>query len=75
MKFRIEVKQLANDQIEDAFLWYETQRKGLGYEFLSEWESFIGHLSENAENYHKGGLIIYNVTHSARHPSKIFRKK
>jgi plasmid stabilization system protein ParE len=33
---RVKLPRLAREDLRDSYLWYETQRKGLGAEFLSE---------------------------------------
>lgn len=41
----------AKDDIELAFVWYERQRQGLGYEFLNCVESSIQLILENPKIY------------------------
>ena len=49
----IEVKPSALKQLTEAYLWYEKQLKGLGEDFIDEWESVANHLELNAETYQK----------------------
>ena len=41
----------ARDDLESAFHWYESQRKGLGFEFLDSIEVAIKSILENPEMY------------------------
>ena len=34
MKYRIIIRPVAEDDLREAFLWYEDRRKGLGFDFL-----------------------------------------
>lgn len=40
----------AKDDVELAFLWYEKQRRGLGFEFLDCLENAIKSIQENPGN-------------------------
>jgi hypothetical protein len=51
MAYSIEIRRLAAIEIVEAFDWYESQREGLGYEFLEDLESFYHQLTENPEVY------------------------
>jgi plasmid stabilization system protein ParE len=48
---RVFVRPAAAGDIEDAFLWYEEQRPGLGEEFLEELNITIASIVENPGNY------------------------
>jgi hypothetical protein len=52
-KREVEVKPLALKNISEAYLWYEEHQKGLGEDFLDEWESVANHLASYAETYQK----------------------
>jgi toxin ParE1/3/4 len=47
MAYEIEIRPLAVVEIIDAYDWYETQRQGLGLEFLNELENFYNSLLIN----------------------------
>ena len=47
MKYEIEVRPNAIFETSEGFEWYESQREGLGYEFLEEVETFYEGLSGN----------------------------
>ncbi len=51
MKYDIEVRRNAIFETNEGFEWYESQREGLGYEFLEEVESFYKGLSNNPFTY------------------------
>jgi hypothetical protein len=40
MPYKIEIRPLAKVEIFEAYDWYDTQREGLGLEFLNELEAF-----------------------------------
>jgi toxin ParE1/3/4 len=48
---RILVRPAAAADIEEAFLWYERQRSGLGDEFRQELKVLLDRLSERPELY------------------------
>ena len=41
----------AKDDVELAFVWYERQRRGLGFEFLDCVENAVKSITENPEMY------------------------
>jgi len=41
----------AKDDVELAFVWYERQRRGLGFEFLDCVENSVKSITENPEMY------------------------
>ena len=45
------VRPAAAADIDDAFLWYETQRPGLGHEFLSAADALIAAIAEHPFRY------------------------
>jgi plasmid stabilization system protein ParE len=47
MKYSIEISSLAKIEIVEAFNWYESQRLGLGEDFLQSLESFFSQLLDN----------------------------
>ena len=51
MSFRAYIRPEAETDIEEAALWYEEQRQGLGQEFLDEVLSFCKTISENPAMY------------------------
>ena len=51
MSFKIEIRPLATIEIIEAYDWYESQREGLGVEFLNEVENFYNSLLRNPETY------------------------
>lgn len=48
---KIEFIEPAQAELDEAFLWYEEQRQGLGYEFLDEFEESLQRLSSHPEAY------------------------
>lgn len=51
MPYNIIIRLLATTEIIEAFDWYETQRAGLGNEFLDELDSFYERLRRNPLTY------------------------
>ncbi len=41
---KIRFLSLAEEDLQDAFVWYERQRSGLGYEFMVEFDNCIAHV-------------------------------
>jgi len=61
----------AKDDIELAFVWYERQRRGLGFEFLDCDENTVKSITENPEMY-KLAYSIFMVCVIRRFPFSIF---
>jgi len=53
MIFSIEVKESANADIINAFLFYENKLPGLGTRFMDAWEDQLQELSHKPEIYQK----------------------
>lgn len=51
MAYKLDIRPLATMEILEAFDWYESQREGLGVEFLDELESFYRSLLRNPSSY------------------------
>ena len=51
MVYKIEIRPLATIEIIEAYDWYESQREGLGLEFLTELEIFQTTLQRNPDTY------------------------
>jgi hypothetical protein len=51
MPYKIEVRLLATIEIIEAYDWYESQREGLGAEFLNEIDEFYKVLLNNPHTY------------------------
>ena len=47
MKYSLEIRPLATVEIIEAYSWYESQREGLGIEFLDSIEAFNDMLLNN----------------------------
>ena len=75
MAYILEVKDAANIEITEAYLYYEEKRTGLGEEFLEHLDAYCdrittnpNHLSKKREPYREAFikrfpfLIIYEVT-------------
>ena len=57
MKYRVIVRPEAEDDLKEAFLWYEDKRHGLGYDFLLQVDEGIRFIERNPETSppeHKG---------------------
>jgi plasmid stabilization system protein ParE len=53
MKFEIEIKQEAREDIADIFLWYEKHQAHLGYLFLDKFEERISFIQKDPQVYSK----------------------
>ena len=51
MKYSLKVKEEAYDDINDAYVWYESQKSGLGEKLLLEIETCFHSLSQNPYIY------------------------
>jgi toxin ParE1/3/4 len=51
MVYELAISPLATDEIIEAFDWYESIRKGLGDQFLSELETVFNSLLQNPKTY------------------------
>lgn len=51
MKYRLIVRPEAENDLNEAFLWYEDKRKGLGHDFLLHIDSGIRFITRNPEIY------------------------
>ncbi|MBI2908127.1 MAG: type II toxin-antitoxin system RelE/ParE family toxin [Chloroflexi bacterium] len=49
MKRRVIVRPEAEDDLKEAFRWYEGKRTGLGYDFLLQVDAGINFISRNRE--------------------------
>ena len=47
MKYRLIIRQEAEEDLSEAFEWYECQRKGLGYDFLLQVEAGFRFIEKN----------------------------
>lgn len=53
MKFNIEIKEEAREEIASTYLFYEFTRKGLGKRFLDSFEDAVDSISINPFGYSK----------------------
>ena len=51
MKYRVIVRPEAENDLNEAFLWYEDKRKGLGHDFLLHIDAGIRFISRNPNIY------------------------
>ncbi len=49
MKYEVIIRPEAEDDLRDAFLWYEDKRTGLGYDFLLQVDAGICFINRNPE--------------------------
>ena len=49
MKYKVIVRPEAEDDLEEAFSWYEDKRTGLGYDFLLQVDAGINFINRNPE--------------------------
>ncbi len=49
MKYKVIVRPEAEDDLKDAFSWYEDKRRGLGYDFLLHVDAGINFINRNPE--------------------------
>ena len=70
MKYKVIVRPEAEDDLKEAFYWYEDKRTGLGYDFLLQVDAGINFIYRNPEIH----LIEYKGTRKhliKRFPYKI----
>ena len=48
MNYNIIIRPEAENDLKEAFLWYETNREGLGYDFLLHFNAGVNFLERNA---------------------------
>ncbi len=53
MKYKVIVRAEAEDDLREAFSWYEDKRTGLGYDFLLQVEAGISFINRNPEIHPK----------------------
>ena len=53
MKYTVDVKELARDNVTEAFLYYESKQQGLGERFLLCWEKHLASLQQEPNLYQK----------------------
>ena len=51
MNLPVVFKPIARQEMDESFAWYETQRTGLGFEFLSEIEVFLARIAQAPEQF------------------------
>jgi hypothetical protein len=51
MAYILEVKDEANLEITEAYLYYEEKRKGLGEEFLDQLDIYFDRITENPKHF------------------------
>lgn len=51
MTFRIVLRRAAKAEFEDAAIWYESQRRGLGEEFVIEIDEALAKVAESPMRY------------------------
>jgi hypothetical protein len=51
MSYSISIQDEAIIDMQETFEWYETQREGLGYEFIKEVENCLSKISLHPEYY------------------------
>jgi plasmid stabilization system protein ParE len=49
MKYKVIVRHEAEDDLKEAFSWYEDKRTGLGYDFLLQVDAGINFINRNPE--------------------------
>lgn len=52
-KYKVKVLKSANEDLQDAIEYYETQKEGLGLQFFGEYEKTEDRISENPYLYEK----------------------
>ena len=47
MRYRVAIRPEAEDDLKEAFFWYEDKRQGLGYDFLLQVEAGLRFIERN----------------------------
>jgi plasmid stabilization system protein ParE len=61
MTFDVRLRKEAEQDLEDAALWYEAQSQGLGHEYLGAVEATLSQIAENPSMY----PLVHRSTHRA----------
>ena len=51
MKYKVVIRPETENDLKEAFLWYEDKRKGLGYDFLLQIDAGIKLIERNQKTY------------------------
>jgi len=51
MKYNILIEESAENDIDSAFLWYELQKKGLGFKFIDTINDSFSKIQSNPNSY------------------------
>jgi len=51
MKYNIEISEIAEDEMQEAYLWYETQREGLGERLQQRIDEMIESIEDNPRKF------------------------
>ncbi|MBL7473727.1 type II toxin-antitoxin system RelE/ParE family toxin [Robertkochia sediminum] len=51
MGYLLEIKEEANREVVEAFVYYENKREGLGEEFLDDLDSYFSRITANPEHF------------------------
>lgn len=69
MKYDLEIKEEASEEISDAFTWYEDQKEGLGMSFVTMLESYFDAITTKPLHYPVQGK--YRVAIMRQFPYKV----
>ncbi len=72
MQNKIIIRPEAEQDLSDAFDWYEDKRDGLGNDFLAQVKSALMLISQNP--LADTTIIVLGVIHDTRHPNIIKRR-
>ena len=53
MSYEVVFLDDAENDIDEAYIWYESKQRGLGLDFISEVDNAILYIKENPESYRK----------------------
>ena len=53
MKLRVDFRLAAEKEFDDAIAWYEKEQPGLGTQFKSEIDAYLGAISQGALRFRK----------------------
>jgi hypothetical protein len=75
MTYKCEFHSEVEKDYNEAYEWYESQKKGLGERFLTFVRQKIDQIAEHPEHCKQHGtILVISIHHTKKHPRKKFRK-
>jgi toxin ParE1/3/4 len=76
MTFPVVFRKAAQTEFDDAAVWYEAQKPGLGREFVAAVERVLDRIANQPELYQiVEGVVVIAVFNASRNPSEWRRRR